>query len=171
MDKKADLTKLWRTIKGIYGRAKHTAVNEAITYNGISFSSSKQLAAKFNQQFNTSNLGRHTFSSKTRLVTRETKRKPMDMAQSFTTDHGPDKLSIVHLNNLEPRAIEYITALFNLSVTTSDYGYMEVMINHPYTEDWQKHLPRIFISAYLASQTSSEVLETLILPTINTCKC
>ena len=54
------------------------------------------------------------------------------MAHTFTTDlvrreikscrnskaFGPDKLSIFHLNNLGPRAIEYITALFNLSVTT-----------------------------------------------------
>ena len=30
---------------------------------------------------------------------------------------GPDKLSIFHLKHLGPRAIEYITALFNLSVT------------------------------------------------------
>ena len=55
------------------------------------------------------------------------------MAQTFTTDLvrraikscrnskalGPDKLSIFHLNHLGPRAIEYITALFNLSVTAS----------------------------------------------------
>ena len=54
MDQKTDLTKLWRTIKGIDGRAKREAENEAITFNGISFSSSKQLATKFNQQFNTS---------------------------------------------------------------------------------------------------------------------
>ena len=32
---------------------------------------------------------------------------------------GPDKLSIFHLKHLGPRAIEYITTLFNLSVTTS----------------------------------------------------
>ena len=31
---------------------------------------------------------------------------------------GPDKLSICHFKNLGPRAIEYITTLFNLSVTT-----------------------------------------------------
>ena len=93
---------------------------------------SKQLATKFNQQFNTSKLGRHTSSGETRLVTRETKRKSLEMAQTFTTDlvrraikscrnskaFGPDKLSIFHLKNLGPRAIEYITALFNLSVTT-----------------------------------------------------
>ena len=77
-------------------------------------------------------LGRYTSSSETRLVTRETKRKSLEMAQTFTTDlmrratescrnskaSGLDKLSIFHLKNLGPRAIEYIAALFNLSVTT-----------------------------------------------------
>ena len=47
LDHKTDITKLWRTIKGIDGRAKRTAENEAICFNGISLSSSKQLAAKF----------------------------------------------------------------------------------------------------------------------------
>ena len=127
MDHKTDITKLWRTIKGIDGRAKHTTENEAISFNGISFSSSTQLAT----MFNTSKLGRHSSSRETRLVTRETKRKPMEMVETFTADivtraikscrnskaFGPDKLSIFHLKNLGPRAIEYITALFNLSVT------------------------------------------------------
>ena len=63
---------LLRTIKGIYGRVKREAENEAVTFNGISFSSSKQLATKFNQQFNISKLGRHTSSRETRVVTRET---------------------------------------------------------------------------------------------------
>ena len=62
LDQKTDVTKLWRTIKGIDGRAKREAENEVITFNGISLSSSKQLATKFNQQFNTSKLGRHTSS-------------------------------------------------------------------------------------------------------------
>ena len=132
MNQKTDVTKLWRTIKGIDGRAKREAENEAITFNGISFSSSKQQATKFNQQFNTSKLGRHTSSRETRVVTRETKRKPLEMVRTFTTDlvmkaikscrnskaFGPDKLSIFHLKHLGPRAIEYITALFNLSATT-----------------------------------------------------
>ena len=124
LDQKTDVTKLWRTIKGIDGRAKRAAENVAITFNGSSFSSSKQLAARFNQQFNTSKLGI--------LVTKETKRKSLEMAQTFTTDlvrraikscrnskaFGPDKLGIFHLKYLGPRAIEYITALFNPSVTT-----------------------------------------------------
>ena len=57
--------------------------------------------------------------SETRLVTRETKRKSLEVAQAFTTDlvrraikscrnsktFGPDKLSIFHLKHLGPRAI------------------------------------------------------------------
>ena len=110
MDHKTALTKLWRTIKGIDGRTKCTVENKAITFNGISFSSSKQLAAKFSKQFNTSKLGRHSSSRETRLVTRETKKKPMEMAETFTADivtraikscrnskeFVPDKLSIFH---------------------------------------------------------------------------
>ena len=53
LDQKTDVTKLSRTIKGIDGRAKREAENEVITFNGSAFSSSKQLAARFNQQFNT----------------------------------------------------------------------------------------------------------------------
>ena len=131
MDQKTDLTKLSTTIKGIDGRAKLEAENEAITFNERLFSSSKQLATKFNQQFNTSKLGRHTSSRETRLRPRETKRKPLEMARTFTADlvmkaikscrnrqtFDPDKLSIMHLMHLGPRAIEYITTLFNLSVT------------------------------------------------------
>ena len=62
----------------------------------------------------------------------ETKSKPLEMTQTFSTDlvsraikscrnskaFGPDKLSIFHLKDLGSRAIEYITALFILSVTT-----------------------------------------------------
>ena len=35
MDQKTDLTKLWRTIKGIDDIAKREAQNEEITFNGI----------------------------------------------------------------------------------------------------------------------------------------
>ena len=125
MDHKTDITKLWRTFKGNDGRAKRMTENEAISFNGISFSSSKQLAAKFNKQFNTSKLGRHSSSGETRLVTRETKRKPMEMAETFTADiftrtikscrnskaFGLDKLSIFHLKNLGHRVIEYIVVV------------------------------------------------------------
>ena len=111
LDQKTDVTKLWRAIKVIDGKAKREAENETITFNGSSFSSSKQIEAMFNHQFNTSKLGRHSSSGETPLVTRETKRKSLQMAHIFTTDpvrrvikscrnskaFDPDKLSIFHL--------------------------------------------------------------------------
>ena len=182
MDQKTDLTKLWRTIKGIDGRAKRDAENEAITFNGISFSSSKQLATKFNQQFNISKLGRHTSSRETRVVTRETKRKPLEMVRTFTTDivmkaikscrnskaFGPDKLSIFHLKHLGPRAIEYIITLFNLSATTCRNpaiwkSPLIIPIPKPGKDTSQgtSYRPISLICP------AAKVLESLFLPTIN----
>ena len=182
MDQKTDVTKLWRTIKGIDGRAKREAENVAITFNGISFSSSKQLATKFNQQFNTSKLGRHTSSRETRVVTREAKRKSLEMAQSFTSDlvmkaikscrnskaFGPDKLSIFHLKHLGPRAIEYITALFNLSVTTCQIpaiwkSSLIIPIPKPGKDTSQgtSYRPISLLCP------AAKVMESLLLPTVN----
>ena len=182
MDQKTDVTKLWRTIKGIDGRAKREAENEAITFNGISFSSSKQLATKFNQQFNTSKLGRRTSSRETRVVTRETKRKPLEMVRTFTTDllmkaikgcrnsqaFGPDKLNIIHLKHLGPRAIEYITNLFNLSATTCQItaiwkSSLIIPIPKPGKDTSQgtSYRPISLICP------AAKVLESLFLPTIN----
>ena len=176
------MTKLWRTIKGIDGRAKREAENVAITFNGISFSSSKQLATKFNQQFNTSKLGRHTSSRETRVVTREAKRKSLEMAQSFTSDlvmkaikscrnskaFGPDKLSIFHLKHLGPRAIEYITALFNLTVTTCQIpaiwkSSLIIPIPKPGKDTSQgtSYRPISLLCP------AAKVMESLLLPTVN----
>ena len=182
MDQKTNVTKLWRTIKGIDGRAKREAENEAITFNGISFSSSKQLATKFNQQFNTSKLGRHTSSRETRVVTRETKRKPLEMVRTFTTDlvmkaikscrnskaFGPNKLSIFHLKYLGPRAIKYITALFNLSATTSRIpaiwkSSLIIPIPKPGKDTSQGTSYRPISLIFPAAK----VLESLFLPSIN----
>ena len=132
LDHRTDPSKLWRTIKAIDGKSPPKAENEAITFGDIQVSSPKQIANYFNRQFTTSKLGRHTSSRETRIVSREIKRKSLMSAVTFTTDQvikgisncsntkafGPDKLSIFHLKNLGPRAIEYLTALFNDSVTS-----------------------------------------------------
>ena len=161
---------------------KREAENEAITFNGISFSSSKQLATKFNQQFNTSKLGRPTSSREIRVVTRETKRKPLEMVRTFTADlvmkaikscrnskaFVPDKLSIFHLKHLGPRAIEYITTLFNLSTTTCRIpaiwkSSLIIPIPKPGKDTSQVTSYRPISLIYPATK----VLESLFLPTIN----
>ena len=117
-------------------------------------------------------------ASVTRLVTRETKRKSLEMAQRVTTDlvrraikicrnskaFGPDKLSIFHLKHLGPRAIEYITALFNLSVTTCQIPAIwksSLIIPIP------KPGKDTSIGTISLLCPATKVLECLILPTIN----
>ena len=53
LDRRTNVTKMWIVIKGIDGRAKRETENEAIAFNGSSFSSSTQLATRFIQQFKT----------------------------------------------------------------------------------------------------------------------
>ena len=132
LDHRTDPSKLWRTIKAIDGKSPPKAENEAITFGDIQVSSPKQISNYFNRQFTTSKLGRHTSSRETRIVSREIKRKSLMSAVTFTTDQvikgisncsntkafGPDKFSIFHLKNLGPRAIEYLTAIINDSVTS-----------------------------------------------------
>ena len=129
---RTDPFKMWRTIKAIDGKSQPKAENEVITFDDSQVSSPKQMANYFKRQFTTTKLGRHTSSHKTRLVSREITRKSLISEVTFTTDQVirgksngsntkaccPDKLSIFHLKNLGPRAIEYLTTLFNDSVTS-----------------------------------------------------
>ena len=83
---------------------------------------------RFNRQFTTSRLGKH--SRRTRQVSNDVKRKYLEEADSFTSDqitstikscrssraYGPDYLSIFHLKNLGPLATEHPTALYNDSL-------------------------------------------------------
>ena len=97
--------------------------------------------------------------------------KYLEMAQKFTTDlvrraikscrnsndFPPDKLSIFHLKQLGPTAIEYIIALFNLFVTTCQIpAIWKSSLIIPIPKTWQGHLHRNFVSAYLASPPSPE---------------
>ena len=96
LDHRTYPAKLWRTIKAIDGKSLPKAENEAITFYDSQVSSPKQIANYFRRQF--TRLGNHTSSRETRL--------------------GPDKFSIFHLKNIGPKAIEYLTALFNYSITS-----------------------------------------------------
>ena len=179
LDQKTEITMLWRTIKGIDGRAKREAENETITFNGGSFSLSKQMSARSNQQFNMSKLGRHTSSSssETRLVTRETTRTFMEMPQTFRSAikscrnskaFGPDKLIIFHLKHLWPRAIEYIAALFNLSVTTCQIpAIWKSLLIIPKAKPGKDTSVGISYRPISLLCPAAKVLESLILPTIN----
>ena len=104
------------------------------------------------------------------------------MAQTFTTDlvsraikscrnskaFGPDKLSIFHLKNLGPRAIEYITALFNLSVTTCQIpAIWKSSLIIPIPKPGKDTSEGTSYRPISLPCPAAKVLESLILPTIN----
>ena len=105
------------------------------------------------------------------------------MARTFTADivlkaikscrnnkaFGPDKLSFFHLKHLGPRAIEYITTLFNLSVTTCHIpaiwkSSLIIPILKPGKDTFQGTSYR----SISLPCPAAKVLESLLLPTINT---
>ena len=115
-------------------------------------------------------------------MTRETKRKPVEMVRTITTDlvmkaikscrnskaYGPDEHSIFHLTHLGPRAIEYITTLFNLSATTCRIpaiwkSSLFIPIPKPGKDTSQGTCYRPISLIFPAAK----VLESLFLPTIN----
>ena len=69
-------------------------------------------------------------------------RSPMEMGQTFTAD-------------LVMRAIK------------SSRNSKAFDPNHPYTEAWQRHLPRISYRPISLLFPASKMMETLVLPTIN----
>ena len=82
---------------------------------------------------------------------------------------GPDKLIIFHWKHLGPRANEYITALFNLSVTTCQITTISkssliILIPKPGNGI---SVGTLYRSISLLCP-AAKLLESLILPTINT---
>ena len=163
-------------------RSTPKAENEAITFDGSQVTSPKQIANYFNQQFTTSMLGRHTSSRDTRLVYREIKQKYLTSAMAFTTDQvtkgisscrntrafGPNKLSIFHLKYLGSRGIEYLTALFNDSVTSCRIpSFWKSSIVIPISKpDKDCSLSTSYRPLSLLCPVV-KVMEALLLPTIN----
>ena len=112
IDHMTDTTKLWRTIKGIDGKSKQTAVNEGTIFTGRPHTSPMMIANSFNHQFTTSKMGKHSSSRRTRQVSKDVKRMSLDEAESFTSDqvtsaikscrssraYGSDSLSISYCN-------------------------------------------------------------------------
>ena len=180
---RTDPSKLWRTINAIHGKSLPKTENKAITFGNTQVSSQKQIANYFNRQFTTSKLGRHTFSRETRIVSREIKRKSLMSAVTFATDQvikgvrkcsnakafGPEKLCVFHLRSLGPRAIEYIIALFNDSVTSCRIPAIwksSIVIPIP-KPDKDSSLGTSYRPISLLCP-AAKVMETLILTTVNT---
>ena len=88
---------------------------------------------------------------------------------SNTKAFGPHKLSILHLKNLEPRAIEYLTVLSNDSVTSCQIPAIwksSIVIPIPkpdkYSSLGTSYRPILLLCL------AAKVMEALILTTVNT---
>ena len=110
------------------------------------------------------------------------KRKPLEMARTFTAElvmkaikscitskaFGPVKLGIFHLNHLGPRAIEYITTLFNLSVTTCQISaILKSSLIIPIPKPGKDTSQRTSYGPISLLCPAAKVPESLLLPTIN----
>ena len=182
IDHRTDSTKLWRTIKGIDGKSKQTAENEGITFTGRSHTSPKMIANSFNRQFTTSKLGKHSSSRRTRQVSKDVKRMSLEEAVSFTSDqvtsainscrnsraYGPDSLSIFHLKNLGPLAIEHLTALYNDSLKSCRLpSIWKTSLVIPIPKPGKDSSQGTSYRPISLLCPAAKVLEALILPTIN----
>ena len=128
---KTDSAKLFKLIKHLNGGTKESK-NEAIKFKGKYVSKPKQIANKFNKQY--SSVVRHVSSKTARRVTKDSKLYNLNDNQTFTPDKtreaiktakaskalGPDGISTVHLKNLGPHGIKYLTDIFNISLNTSN---------------------------------------------------
>ena len=182
IDHRTDSTKLCRTIKGIDGKSKQTAENEGITFTGRPHTSPKMIANSFNRQFTTSKLGKHSSSRRTRQVSKDVKRMSLEEAVSFTSDqvtsaikgcrnsraYGPDSLSIFHLKNLGPLAIEHLTALYNDSLKSCRLpSIWKTSLVIPIPKPGKDSSQGTSYRPISLLCPAAKVLEALILPTIN----
>ena len=116
----------------ISGKRIFRPPNQPITFNGKVHTKRAAIAKKFNKQF--SSIGPHKQLPITRKVLRKIRKKGLAQDYSPFVDAdvvgaigrakssaaaGPDDITMVHLKHLGPRAISYLTSIFNLSVCHS----------------------------------------------------
>ena len=182
LDHKTYPAKLWITLNAIDGKMTPKAENEAITFSGSQVSYTNQISNYFNRQFTTSKLSRHTSSRETRLVSREIRRKSLTSSVTFPTGQvtkgisncsntrafGPDKLSIVHLKHLGSIGIEYLTALFNDSVTSCRIpSIWKSSIIIPIPKPGKDSSLNTSYRPISLLYPAAKVMEALLLPTVN----
>ena len=121
---------LFKLIKNLNGK-NTTNKNQAIKFKGKYISSAYGLANAFNHQY--CSIIRHTTSDTHRKIWKDNKKFELNDNIKVTTDQtreeikkakaskamGPDKISNVHLKQLGPKAVEYLTQIFNLSLSRS----------------------------------------------------
>ena len=119
---------LFKLIKSLNGKNVLSNKNEAIKFKGKYISKPRKMATAFNKQYTT--IVKHKTSATYRLTQRQILKNTLENPITFTPLQttaaikacksskaiGPDGLSNVHLKHLGPKAITYLTKIFNLSL-------------------------------------------------------
>ena len=130
-DHRTGTSHLWRHGKGLSGKQPHNSPNNGVRFADKTYLDPKMIANKFAHQFTPPPIRLTGDKSKSQLK-RKFHQLPLTGTWSFTTANtkeairlaklstaiGPDRMSTVHLKKLAQCAINYLTNIFNLSIST-----------------------------------------------------
>jgi hypothetical protein len=133
-DHRVDSSKCWQLLKNLSGKSSRPPPNQPISFRGKTLTKAPGIASSFCKLF-TSTV-RHKSDRKTRKIMRSLRAKhkldtnfrpftPLATRDAINASKnssatGPDGLTAIHLKHIGPRAIAYLTELFNLSVCSAD---------------------------------------------------
>ena len=128
---RTNVSKLWKTVKTLINGNQQQDPNRPVCFKGKMITSNYNIAQAFNKQYTT--VCEKKPNRCARKINRKIRRRSLNDALSFTADEiskaiatarpspavGPDKLTVIHLKHLGRKGIEYLTAVFNLSLKSS----------------------------------------------------
>lgn len=132
-DRRTHPSKHWNLLRSLAGKRSRPPPNQPILFNGKLYTSQRKISTAFCKQF--TSVVPYAHSPATRRLARQIRsRHPLDRnflpfsvqlvklaigAASNSTASGPDGLTVLHLKHLGPRGLEFLTHLFNISVSTA----------------------------------------------------
>ena len=130
-DHRTGLSHLWRLVKGLSGKQPHNSPNKGVRFADKTNLDHKMIANKFAHQFTPPPM-RLTGDKSKRKLKRQFHQLPLTGTPFFTpadtnevirlakssTTIGPDGMSTLHLKKLAQGAFNYLTNIFNLSIST-----------------------------------------------------
>ena len=130
-DHRTGISHLWRHVKGLSGKQPHNSPNMDVRIADEIYLDARMIANKFNHQFTPPQI-RLTGDKSNRKLKRQFHQLPLTGTPPFSpadtkeairlakssTAIGPNGMSTFYLKKLAQGAINYLTNIFNLSIST-----------------------------------------------------
>ena len=124
------MSHIWRLVRGLGGKQPHNSPNKGVRFADKTYLDHKMIANKFAYQFTPPPI-RLTGDKSKRQLKRQFHQLPLTGTPSFTpvdtneairlakssTAIGPYGMSTLHLKKLAQGAMNYLTSIFNLSIS------------------------------------------------------